>query len=122
MSGANNVSDDIDDDDCEDDDSKEQLRNFRFKPIDPKRAAEIRDALGELQSIVDEQKELTNDQSDDPEDEDLDITSFMAERASRSFAEPALAEIELAHDELAAIFADVHMLDKDFVGIIRSVN
>lgn len=99
---------------------KEQLFNFRFKPIDPNRAAEIRDALGELQSIADEQKDLA-DQAEDIGDEELDVTSFMVERASRTFAEPEPAEIELAHDELAAILADVHILDKDFVGIIRSL-
>lgn len=101
---------------------KEQLCNFQFKPIDPKRAAEIRDALGELQSIADEQRDLANDQVDDLGAEDLDVTSFMVERAARDFAGPDTAEIELAHDELGAIFADVHTLDKDFIGIIRSVN
>ena len=47
----------------------------------------IRDALGELQSIADEQSDLANDQADDPGYEDLDVTSFMIERVTRNFSQ-----------------------------------
>ena len=109
----------------------EQLQDFKFKPIDPALAAEIQEALTELQSMSDD------DDDDDDENEpnkgdvdhesesndvgDMDFTSFMAERASRDFSAPEQAEIELAHEELAAVFNDIHQLGKDFIGIIRHV-
>lgn len=85
----------------------EKLQDFKFKPIDPALAAEIHEALTELQSMSD--------------DDNMDFTSFMANRASRDFAAPEQAEIELAHEELADVFNDIHQLGKDFIGIIRHV-
>ena len=105
----------------------EQLQDFKFKPIDPALAAEIQEALTELKSMSDDDDENEPNKGDvdheaeSDEDDDMDLVSFMANRASRDFAAPEQAEIELAHEELAAVFNDIHQLGKDFIGIIRHV-
>ena len=82
-----------------------ELVNFSFKKISKKRLKEMERTLAEIDSAA---------------EGDQGLAAFLAQRITQSCHKPEPAEIELAQSDLAEVFADVHKLGKDFLGIIVS--
>ena len=84
---------------------KQELKDFKFKPISKKRSKEILQTLGEFDSAA---------------KGDKGFAAFFAQRMAQYCLKPEPPEIELAHSDLAEVLADVHKLGKDFLGFIVS--